>query len=214
MANTYSRYQQDIIKRYYDHRDTIHSNKLTDLVSELWLADNTTTKKKLWSKVQSALTQTGVNNTIISEICRSQDVEELAKLVAKVDAGDVQQSTSATTRTSQSPTATDAAYGIPTITDSRTIKEMREQMASDGGFDSLEEYNLKRALKKFRKKLKALRRDDESKLGNRYVTSGRQSTISAITPPHEYPAPVWEKLAQLGRLKHAGQGTYELPDLV
>ena len=88
---------------------------------------------------------------------------------------------------------------------------MRAEKAAEGGYDSLEEPNLKRALRAFRKKLKTIRRDDESRLGNRYVTSGRSSGITGITPPKEYPMEVWNKLADLGRLKRAGQGTFELP---
>ena len=83
--------------------------------------------------------------------------------------------------------------------------------ASSAGGVGLEEPNLKRALKAFRRKLKALRRDDESRLGNRYVTGGRTSNIAGITPPNEYPMAVWNKLVELGRLKKGGQGTFELP---
>ena len=56
-----------------------------------------------------------------------------------------------------------------------------------------------------------MRRDDESSLGNRFVTSGRSSAIAAITPPSQYPMAVWDKLAESGRLKKAGGGTFELP---
>ena len=71
---------------------------------------------------------------------------------------------------------------------------------------------LRKALKAFRKKLKTIRRDDESKLGSKYVTYGRASGITAIEPPREYPPAVWAKLVELKRLCKAGQGTYELPE--
>ncbi|MCC6680115.1 MAG: hypothetical protein IT445_04340 [Phycisphaeraceae bacterium] len=88
---------------------------------------------------------------------------------------------------------------------------MKADLAAESGRDSLDEPNLKRALKAFRKKLKLMRLEDESRLGNRYTTSGRTSNITAITPPHDYPPAVWQKLVELGRLKNAGQGTYQLP---
>lgn len=214
MAKDSSHYQQGIVKRYYKHHDTIQSNKLSELVSELWLAEGTKEKQKLWGKAQVALMRIGVNANVVAKICGGQDMEELAKLVAKADAGTAFGETGSKENASGATATKDKAHGTRSMADGRTIKEMRAQRAADGGFDSLEEYNLKRALKKFRKKLKTLRRDDESKLGNRYVTYGRISTISAITPPNEYPAPVWEKLVELGRLRKAGQGTYELPGQV
>lgn len=100
---------------------------------------------------------------------------------------------------------------IPSAADGRTIRQMQQEKAAAGGYDSLEDANLKRALRAFRKKLKSARLDDESRLGNRYVTSGRSSGICAITPPAQFPVIVWNKLVELGRLKRSGQGTFELP---
>ena len=100
---------------------------------------------------------------------------------------------------------------ISSAADGRTIRKMQQEKAAEGGYDSLEDTNLKRALRAFRKKLKSARLDDESRLGNRYVTSGRSSGICAITPPSQFPVAVWNKLVELGRLKRSGQGTFELP---
>lgn len=69
---------------------------------------------------------------------------------------------------------------------------------------------LKRALKAFRKRLKLTKLDDESRLGNRYVTGGRSSNIVAIQPPREYPPSVWAALVAQGKLRDTGQGFYEL----
>ncbi len=65
-------------------------------------------------------------------------------------------------------------------------------------------------MKAFRKRLKLTRLDEESKLGGRYVSSGRQSSIVAIMPPHQYPDEVWQALVAQGKLKDAGNGFYEL----
>jgi len=88
---------------------------------------------------------------------------------------------------------------------------MRADAAAAGGYDSLEEDNLKRALKAFRRKLKNYRRDDESRLSRGYTTAGKSSSITAVQPPKEYPAAVWDKLIESGRLKRSGGGTLELP---
>lgn len=71
---------------------------------------------------------------------------------------------------------------------------------------------LKHALKAFRKRLKLTRLDHESKLGYGPMTKGsaRNSGIVGITPPNQFPQAVWDELARQGKLKHVGQGLYEL----
>jgi hypothetical protein len=69
---------------------------------------------------------------------------------------------------------------------------------------------LKQALKAFKKRLKLTRLDDESGLGGRRLSSGRDSGIVAIQPPSQYPRAVWEKLVEQGKLRRAGSGMYEL----
>ncbi|MDH3717775.1 MAG: hypothetical protein OES79_06595 [Planctomycetota bacterium] len=69
---------------------------------------------------------------------------------------------------------------------------------------------LKRALKAFKKRLKATRLDDESRVGHGPMSGGGGSGIVAITPPDQYPKAVWEALVQQGKLKPATHGMYEL----
>jgi len=69
---------------------------------------------------------------------------------------------------------------------------------------------LRNAMKAFKKRLKLSRLDDESRLGHGPMSSGRASEIVAITPPHQYPRAVWDELVARGKLKYAGQGTYQL----
>ena len=69
---------------------------------------------------------------------------------------------------------------------------------------------LKQAMKAFKKRLKLSRLDEESQLSRRPVTGGKPSAIVAITPPNQFSQAVWEELVRQGKLKKAGQGTYEL----
>lgn len=69
---------------------------------------------------------------------------------------------------------------------------------------------LKAAFKAFRKKLKVTRLDAESALNYQPTSSGKKSEIVAITPPQQFSKAVWDELVKQGRLKHAGQGTYEM----
>lgn len=227
-----SRYQQGVVKRYYDNNETIQSNKLGEIVSELWLAEDKKKQTALWGKAQVALMRMGVDATRVGAVVAKRDLEALAKLVAQADAGKAppgstpgstpeKASGGAAPRSAEHKGATPSdgsevkAMGARSMADQpgggRTIAQMRDEKAAAAGFDSLEEDNLKRALKAFRRKLKNYRRDDESKLGAKFVTNGRSSGISAITPPKEYPMAVWNKLVELGRLKKGGGGTFELP---
>ena len=69
---------------------------------------------------------------------------------------------------------------------------------------------LKVALKSFRKKLKVMRLDKESRIAGGPLSKGSESGIVAITPPSQYPTAIWEELAKQGKLKYSGNGMYEL----
>ena len=201
--------QKKIIERYYEHHDTIQADKLSQIVSDIWLAEAGTDTTRLWGKAQVALMRMGVDANRVAQVVGKRDVEALAALVKEVDqTGAKPQAAEGAGASRDIPKAPGA---IP-VNDSRTVKQMQAEKAAEGGFDSLDRENLKHALKAFRKKLKNTRRDDESRLGSRYTTYGKTSKITAITPPNQYPAAVWEKLVEEGRLKKGGQGTYELPE--
>ena len=69
---------------------------------------------------------------------------------------------------------------------------------------------LKRALKAFKKRLKLMRLDDESRIGGGSMSSGHQSRIMAVRAPNKYPQEVWDALAAQGKIKAVGNGLYEL----
>lgn len=70
---------------------------------------------------------------------------------------------------------------------------------------------LKRAVKAFRKRLKLLKLDDESRIGGAF-SAGARSGIVAIEPPvDQFPADVWVALVRQGRLLESGRRQLELP---
>ena len=71
---------------------------------------------------------------------------------------------------------------------------------------------MKKAMRAFRRRLKLIRLDHESRLGVGPMTSGLKADFDAILPPYEYPAEVWEALADAGKLRRTGRGFYALPD--
>ena len=69
---------------------------------------------------------------------------------------------------------------------------------------------LQQALKAFRKRLKLIQLDDESRLGYGPMSSGGKSGVVAIRPPDQFRKEVWEELAKQGKIKYATHGLYEL----
>lgn len=70
--------------------------------------------------------------------------------------------------------------------------------------------DLKLAFQAFKKRLKATRLDDESRVGHGPMSGGGKSGIVAILPPNQYPTAIWEELVRQGKLKYAGRGFYEM----
>ena len=74
-----SKYQQNIISNYYENLDTIMLDKLSELVTELYLADSAAKKDRLWGRVEKAMTKLKIKPAIIEHILARRDVEILAK---------------------------------------------------------------------------------------------------------------------------------------
>jgi hypothetical protein len=79
MAREFSKHQQDIIRSYYDNRDTILLQKLGELVTELYLADTEAKRKRLWERVEKSMTQLKVAPSIAANIMQKKDAAVLAR---------------------------------------------------------------------------------------------------------------------------------------
>jgi len=77
--NEYSQYQKDVISGYYNNLDTIMLGKLSELVTELYLADTKAKKNRLWQRAHKAMIKLKVPPAIIEHIMQKKDVEILAK---------------------------------------------------------------------------------------------------------------------------------------
>ncbi len=67
------------------------------------------------------------------------------------------------------------------------------------------------AMRAFKKRLKLVRLNDESRLSGRLLSGGHASEIDAITAPNDFPHEMWQELAKQGRLVDTGGGFYMLP---
>ncbi len=80
----YTRYQQGIIKRYYRNLDTIQLQKLSELVTELYLAEGEKKKEKLWQSAAAAMQKLQVPQSRIDHLLSKKNVELLAKLLQEL----------------------------------------------------------------------------------------------------------------------------------
>ena len=71
------------------------------------------------------------------------------------------------------------------------------------------EEELKKALKGFKKRMKSIQLDDDSRLG-RGPMSSASSKIVAIQPPSGFGKEIWVELVAKGYLKDDGGGFYML----
>jgi len=74
-----SAYQRGVIDNYYANLDIICLQKLGELVTELYLADSSDKKRRLWQRVHKAMVNLKIPPAIIDHIIQKQDVQILAK---------------------------------------------------------------------------------------------------------------------------------------
>ena len=78
----YSRYQQNIIKRFYDNRDSIAFQRVQELITELYLSEGKK-RVKVWDTLAKNLEKIGVPADQIAHL-RTQDKPELvANLISE-----------------------------------------------------------------------------------------------------------------------------------
>jgi hypothetical protein len=83
MLHDYTKHQQGIIKRYYDNFDKIQIQKLSEMVSELFLAEGKK-REKLWKTAAASMEKLSIAKERIDHIVSKNDPALLAKLVKEL----------------------------------------------------------------------------------------------------------------------------------
>lgn len=81
-----SAYQQGIVRRFYQHRDTVLRARLAELVSEIYLASGPRALDRLWASARDTLAKAGADAGEIDAVCGPRDVESLARIVTALEA--------------------------------------------------------------------------------------------------------------------------------
>jgi hypothetical protein len=79
----YTAYQQKVISRYYDNRDSISLQRLQELVTELYLSEGKK-RQKHWEAVVSHLEKLGVAKVTIEHLVKQNKPELVAEIVQKL----------------------------------------------------------------------------------------------------------------------------------
>ena len=85
MLDDYSPHQQRIIKRYYSQQDTIQLQRLSELVTELYLAAGKK-RQQLWKRIVTAMEKLSVPQSRIDHLLQRDDAALLAQLVKELQA--------------------------------------------------------------------------------------------------------------------------------
>lgn len=86
MAPKRSKYQEGIIRNYYKNRDAISLQRLSELVTELYLA-NGKQRAGVWKRITAALEKLEIKQERIEHLQAQDNPELLAKLVEELMAG-------------------------------------------------------------------------------------------------------------------------------
>lgn len=79
----HSKYQQKIIKNYYDNREAISLQRLSELVTELYLAEGKA-RAKQWQHIVGALQKLKIPQSRIDHLVKQDNPALLAKLVEEL----------------------------------------------------------------------------------------------------------------------------------
>jgi hypothetical protein len=78
-----SKYQQKIIKNYYDNREAISLQRLSELVTELYLAEGKA-RQRQWKAIVSALEKLKIPAARIEHLVKQDNPSLVAKLVEEL----------------------------------------------------------------------------------------------------------------------------------
>jgi hypothetical protein len=84
VAKNFTPHQQKIIQRYYDNRDTIQSQRLAELVTDLYLAP-LAKRPAIWKRVATAMQKLGLPASRIEHVVKSDDPKLLAQVVKEME---------------------------------------------------------------------------------------------------------------------------------
>ena len=78
-----SKYQQNIIRNYYENRENISLQRAQEIVTELYLSEGKK-REKYWKSLEGHLLKLDVKQQTIDHLIAQNDPMQVAKLVEKL----------------------------------------------------------------------------------------------------------------------------------
>ncbi|MGR3218294.1 MAG: hypothetical protein ACUZ8H_00570 [Candidatus Anammoxibacter sp.] len=82
MDRQYTKYQQNVIKGFYDNFETIKIQKLSELVTSMYLETSEKKKENGWKLIKKTLLDLKVNEYQVGLIMEEKNLELLAKKIS------------------------------------------------------------------------------------------------------------------------------------
>ncbi len=79
----HTKYQQNIIKKYYEHRDSIALQRAQELVTELYLSSGKK-REKHWKSLRLHLQKLGIKDDTLDHLESQDDPQQVAQLVQRL----------------------------------------------------------------------------------------------------------------------------------
>ncbi len=76
-------YREKMIRNYYENRDDLMIQSLSEVVSELYLTSADRARANLWRRAETAMRNLKVAEPEIARILQNHDLAALAKLVSR-----------------------------------------------------------------------------------------------------------------------------------
>jgi hypothetical protein len=85
----YTNYQKKVISRFYENREQLDEQRLSELVTNLYLATGEKQKVKLWKSVEDTMNRLKLPATRIAHVLEKQDPALLAEVVKDLQSGKI-----------------------------------------------------------------------------------------------------------------------------
>ena len=76
-------HQKRIVRNYYQNRDTLMLNRLSELVSDLYVCTDAKAADRLWKRVETALSNLGVRKSAVRAMLDRRDLRAVARLLTE-----------------------------------------------------------------------------------------------------------------------------------
>lgn len=84
----YSNYQKKVIQRFYENRDKIDAQHLSELVTQIYLAEGKQQEKQ-WERARDIMLRLGVPEGRVQHVVDTRDPAILAEVVQDLESGKI-----------------------------------------------------------------------------------------------------------------------------